>query len=291
MLKSMTGFSSLEEKFNGCVSSFELRTVNGRFLDVSVRMPDEWRHLENPVRQLIRSYIKRGHVELQVVMKRSTERCVVQPPSREKLAEVKRCVEAIHQGIPQIAPLSIGCLLHWPGLFERSTEVVSVPLPGDPVLLDAVHRVLQYHQESRVREGTMLAAGLEEKTDKIREITAVLSTMVVQVQEQQKERVYKRLRALKCDIDEEKIRQEILTYSMRADITEEIDRITVHTHEIKRVISSSDPAGKRLDFLLQELNREANTLSAKALSVQLSQMAVELKFLIEQMREQVQNVE
>ncbi|HUN93394.1 MAG TPA: YicC/YloC family endoribonuclease [Burkholderiaceae bacterium] len=294
----MTGFSSATQATPAGAVTVELKSVNSRFLDFSLRQPDELRAIEPGVREAVAAKITRGKVECRINIARdiSAQPPRLNPAALERLAELARSVA---QTAPDARTLAISEILQWPGVVE--VPVTDVEELGRGALR-ALGEALRLLQESRAREGAALRGVLRERCDAIVAIAMRLKSevpaMLVALERKLNERLSSALApaigsmsTLTREEIVDRIRQEVTLYGLRADVDEELQRLTTHVNEVRRVLEAGGPVGRRLDFLMQELNREANTLGSKATAVDLSNAAVELKLLIEQMREQVQNIE
>jgi uncharacterized protein (TIGR00255 family) len=294
-IQSMTGYASVTcDGADGQVT-VELRSVNSRFLDLAMRIPDEVRATEWPLRELIGQRIQRGKLECRVSLKSSVVRSDTSGIDPLSLAGFSAACAAIRTQLPEVGPPTIADALRWPGvLAERDPhEALAAPtLEAGRLALDALI-------EHRIREGERLVGFILERAQAIEAIVAKVSLAREDLLRQHEERLIERLRAalsatemaLPLEETMARVRQEVTLHGMRADVTEELDRLSAHLAELREACARPGPVGKRLDFLLQEFNREANTLGSKAALVNLNQAAIELKLLIEQIREQVQNLE
>ena len=272
----------------------ELRSVNSRFLDLAFRMPDELRQHEGALRELVSAACRRGKVDIRVSAARTSGDDWPQP-TPDQLNRLSRLEGAVTAWMPKAAPLSVNEVLHW----CRS----AAPAPAarmDEALLDAARRAVAALKEARAREGDKLVAILRERIVRLRELAAQAEPLVPAVVERQQQRFLERWNdALKstgsADVPTDALRERALneaaTFALRIDVAEELSRLRAHLDEIARLLKAGGELGKRLDFLIQELHREANTLGSKSAALELTGVSVEMKVLIEQMREQVQNVE
>lgn len=298
-VNSMTGYANVQGDAQACTLSVELRSVNARFLDLALKVPDELRFVEPVLREKLAATLKRGKLECRIGMQRRTMAGERGPSlDTELLAAIAQAARAVRGLVPDAAPLTAADLLRWPGVWGESR--------ADPVLLsreiaEMVDQALDEFVASRQREGTKLAAAILERVAAIETIVADLATRTPELLKAFESRLVERLRAALVDAasgtaiptDEtlSRLRQEVTLHGLRIDIAEEISRLAAHTGEVRRVIEQGGAIGKRLDFLMQELNREANTVGSKAAAVDLSAASMEMKLLIEQIREQVQNIE
>lgn len=295
----MTGFASAEKELVGGGLVFEIRSVNSRFLDLSFRLSDELRFVEPALRELIASRIARGKVEVRLYFNRGDRMPAlsVNPEAVRLLAEAARQVQAV---MPDTQPFRVSEVLHWPGVTHQDA-LTPEALREEAVGLAS--RALSDFTASREREGRTLGEAVLSRVMAMEGIVARLAPIVPQLVAQQSQKLTEKLRELLTSIAPdgfgrisgeeltERIRQEATLYGLRIDVAEELTRLSSHLKEVRGILANGGQVGKRLDFLMQELNREANTLGSKAGSVELSQSSMELKLLIEQMREQVQNLE
>ena len=285
---SMTGYASVARELPGRSVSFEIKSVNGRFLDIQFRLPDELRSIEPALRELLGARISRGKVECRASTAASmgdTPRLELNAALLKALADVDR---RIRQAMPDSAPLSVADVLRWPGMTGDGADA------GDAVraaALELARQALDEFTATRTREGEKLKAMLLERVDRMEAMLRDIQPRVPEAIAAYQEKMAAKLREALGASDDERVRQEIAVYAVRIDIAEELNRLGAHLAEVRRVLGAGGPAGKRLDFLMQELNREANTLGSKSVSKELSDAGLEFKLLIEQMREQVQNIE
>lgn len=285
MIASMTAFGRLEQSGDWGSAVWEVRSVNHRYLEVALRIPDEFRVLESRIREQVAAKVSRGKVDCQLRY---------QPPGGDEALQVNtslatQLIQAA-ESLPIAEPASINIvdLLRWPGVIEKPALDVDALAMNLMQLLDATLDVLV---ETRRREGARMKDGLVERCGAAQALLAVLRGKLPPIQEALRERCLQRSRELQVELDRERLEQEMLYLGQKMDVTEELDRLDAHIAEVRRVLTRSEPVGRRLDFLMQEMNREANTLGSKSASLELSNASVELKVLIEQMREQIQNIE
>lgn len=285
---SMTGFASQARDLGRLTLNIELRSVNSRYLDVAFRIADDLRLAEPLLREAIAAKVARGKVECRLSFARndSVPRELALNP--ELLAQLQGLQAAVARRFPDAAPLSVAELLRWPGMLADDTLTFEQLQPEIGALAAAA---LDELVATRRREGDKLAAMIMQRIARMRELVAQAQPKLPQIVADYQEKIASRLREAAASLDEERIRQEIAVFATRIDVAEELSRLAAHMDEVARVLSHGGAVGKRLDFLMQELNREANTLASKSVSTDLTGIAVELKILIEQMREQVQNLE
>ncbi len=288
MIQSMTGYAAKTREI-GCGSlQIELRGVNSRFLDLHFRIHDDLRALETPLRELLAARIARGKVECRLYFNaagRTPEQNQLVP---ERLQGLKRLQEEVRAALPHAAPLSVAEVLNWPGMFGDEMLDLAVLTPA---ALETAAEALAEFTASREREGRKLAGIILEKVACMRTIVDEVAPLIPQAQALFAEKLRQRLLEALGAADDERIRQEVAVFAHRIDVAEELSRLNTHLDEIERIFKQGGAAGKRLDFLMQELNREANTLGSKSALTAVSKASIELKLLIEQMREQIQNLE
>lgn len=286
MIRSMTGFAAATRELPIASLSAELKSVNGRYLDLQFRLPEELRAAEPALRELIQTRVGRGKVECRVSVTPpagAAPRISVNEGLLAALADASRKVRA---AVPDAQPLSVGEVLHWPGVLADDRSAL---LRENCVAL--VNEVLEEFAATRSREGEKLAKMLIEHVARMKTLVAYIQPKLPEAIAAYESKLAARLREALGETNEERIRQEIALFVAKADVAEELTRLQAHLDEVSRVVNAGGAAGKRLDFLMQELNREANTLGSKAVSKDLSDASLELKLLIEQMREQIQNIE
>ena len=288
MIRSMTAFSRKEFKASWGTLSWELRSVNHRYLEISPRLPDTLRDLENPVRENLRQTLSRGKVECTLKFK-SEEGVATQLEINE--AFVQQLINAAHQ-ISNITgdagTLSTTTLLNWPGVVRTpETDQSEVQQAALALLKDTLNDFVTH----REREGCALKDIIQDRLDRIDEQVDIVRQHLPDILKAQKEKLQQRLEEICANPDQDRLEQELVYIAQKADVDEEMDRLNAHVTEVKRTLNKGGAVGRRLDFLMQELNREANTLGSKSINTITTQAAVELKVLIEQMREQIQNIE
>jgi uncharacterized protein (TIGR00255 family) len=286
MIHSMTGYASAARDLPQLSLAAELKSVNSRYLDIQFRLPDELRSLEPPLRELIAGRLNRGKIECRVAITAAAGSAPQLALNGDLLAALAEASLKVRAVIPDAAPLRIGEVLHWPGVLadDRSTLVRDTALA-------LAKELLEEFSASRAREGGKLAAMLLDRVERMETLLAAIQPLLPEAVAAYEERLAGRLREALGASDEERIRQEIALFGVKVDVAEELSRLGAHLHEVRRVVTSGGVVGKRLDFLMQELNREANTLASKSVSKELSDASLEFKLLIEQMREQIQNIE
>ena len=288
MILSMTGFAAVGAELPGCSLAVELRSVNHRYLDLQLRLPDELRALESAVREVLTTELKRGKVDCRVALNRSTPGAATLAVNAERVVQLRDASTEVLRHAPGSSPLSIVEILRWPGvLTEPSLDAETLAAKT----LALVRQALGELAASRTREGHKLKAELEDRCRAIEAQVERVAPRVPAIHDAYVDKLGARLREAGLDPDTERLKQELALFATKIDVAEEISRLTTHVAEVRRVLAAAGPSGKRLDFLMQELNREANTLASKSVDAELSHAALEIKVLIEQMREQVQNLE
>lgn len=288
MLKSMTAFARTESGYDFGSLTWELRSVNHRYLDVNLRLPEELRGIEQGVREAIAGRIKRGKVDANLRYKPDLsggEPVQIDKDYTRTLAQACREVAELFDDCAPPAPLDV---LRWPGVITETERDVS---PVETAAREQLEQTLQQMLATREREGERIRELLEQRCAGIEAAVQTVRDRRPEVMEQIRNRVQEKLNELQVQVDQDRLEQEMVYQAQRMDVDEELDRLDGHIAELRDILSKNEPAGRRLDFLIQEFNREANTLSSKANDAQTTKAAVDMKVMIEQMREQVQNVE
>jgi uncharacterized protein (TIGR00255 family) len=288
MIRSMTGFARRERQGPWGTLVCELRTVNHRYLEISLRLPDELKALDNDIRQSIGAQLRRGKVDANLYLKSAagTQRSLELDP--QLLDELLGKIEQLRSRLPNAAGVSPLDLLRWPGVV-RDAEVDASPVLA--AALEVLREALTELNDTRSREGQRIRELLLSRCNAMRSQVQSVHTRLPEISTRLRERIVERISQLGVTPDAERLEQELVLYAHKMDVDEELDRLRSHLDEVTAVLDSKEPAGRRLDFLMQELNREANTLSSKSQDVETTRAAVDMKVAIEQMREQVQNVE
>ncbi len=268
--------------------TMEVRSVNNRYLDIALRLSDSARHVEPAIREAIADRIKRGRVELSLRVEASAEGGDESRLNSARLDALVRMQDAVREVLPKSRRLSVREVLDWPGVVQRE-EADEDALKG--LVLELLDRVFDEFVDTRRREGARLAELIVQRVEAARALVATLRSRLPEIQAHMRERLDQRIAEIAERVDPERVEQEVVLLLNKADVEEETDRLTIHLDEVVNVLGQDQPVGRRLDFLMQELNREANTLGSKAAHPDVTNASVELKVLIEQMREQVQNIE
>jgi uncharacterized protein (TIGR00255 family) len=291
MIFSMTGYATASAEFDSGSLTLELRAVNHRYLDVQLRMPDELRGFEGVLREAITAQLQRGKVECRInyAARSSQSGAALNTAMLQQLAAWAREVQTV---LPDARSLGVADVLRWSGVLE--TPSASAEELGT-TLLDLLKDVLAEFSASRVREGEKLKDFLMQRLEKIEalrnEILPHVPAAIAAYEQKLITRLREAMQNAPEDLWDERVRQEITVFASKIDVDEELSRLASHLGEMRRILVQGGTVGKRLDFLMQELNREANTLGSKSVDAEVSRSAMEMKILIEQMREQIQNLE
>jgi len=288
MICSMTGFAAIEREIADGILVIELRSVNHRYLELQLKLEEQLRAFEPLVRELIAAQLGRGKVECRMSLIQrldSTEQAQLNPMALQRLKQLTSDVE---QHFPQSQPLRVAEILHWPGVLTQQ-GVNQETLANE--IRTGLHQVLQDMSEARAREGAKLKAMILERLQGMEHIVARVKPLLPLEIKAYQERLVAKLKDAMATISDERLSQEMTLFMQRIDVDEELTRLGAHIEEVRRILDEDSVVGKRLDFIMQELNREANTLGSKSVSIEVSRASMELKVLIEQMREQIQNIE
>lgn len=288
MISSMTGYATHTLATPYGTLNLELRAVNNRYLDVQLRLPDDFRPLEPGMREAIAKKLNRGKVECRLnftPLDNFDEPWQLNQTLLHKLLEVDRTVRS---SFPEAQSLSVASILNWPGILGGNT------LPVDALreyAMTLLLTTLENFQATRAREGEKLKCILLERLNQIRQQLELAAPRIPALITAFEEKLKTRIHEAIDNLDEDRIRQEIIFFASKIDIDEELSRLKTHLDEVEHILNQGGAVGKRLDFLMQELNREANTIGSKSVDIEISRTSMTLKVLIEQMREQVQNIE
>ena len=300
---SMTGYAVTKRESAAGTVTLELRSVNSRFLDLQFRINDDLRAVEPALRETLMSKLARGKVECRLSFGRKSSQGASQALNEQLLATLATLQQQVQNQFVSAAPLTVNELLRWPGVIEEA-EFSQDTLQAD--VMAALQQTLEAFIESRAREGAALHAVLEARINDMEAIVARITPLVPQLVAQFQQKASDRMQealglvvqngnsatpSLSREEVSERIRQEVTLYGIRIDIAEELARLSAHLSETRHILKKGGQVGKRLDFMMQELNREANTVGSKAAMKELADASMELKLLIDQMREQVQNLE
>jgi len=288
MIVSMTGFAAVAADLPGVSLAVELRSVNHRYLDLQLRVPDELRGIESALRERIAAELKRGKVECRIALNRTTPGAAALAVDPARVEQLAAAAGRVAQLAPGAAPLSVNEILRWPGVLAEPTVAPDELAARTHALLGQALRDLA---AARAREGAKTRDTLDACCVAIEAQVARVAPRIPALHAAYLDKLGARLRDAGLDPDQDRLKQELALFATKIDVAEEVSRLGTHVAEVRRVIKAGGSAGKRLDFLMQELHREANTLGSKSVDAELSQASLELKVLIEQMREQVQNIE
>jgi len=288
MIYSMTGYAVQMRDLGRGILHIELRSVNSRYLDINFRVAEELRVLEPLMREALAARLNRGKIDCRLNLLPTSAAPRETSLNHALLVQLSTLQDAVLAEIPDASPLAVAEVLRWPGMMGDE-QLSPDTLQKECAILasSAIDELLA----TRQREGEKLAATITERVERMRVLVADAAPRLPRALADYQERLAARLREVLAAHDEDRIRQEIGLFAAKIDVAEELSRLITHLDEVARVVAKGGAAGKRLDFLMQELNREANTLASKSVSSEITAIAVELKLLIEQMREQVQNIE
>ena len=286
MISSMTGYAASSIELSGLNLALDVRSVNSRYLEIQFRMNEELRALEPLLRERIAQQIQRGKLECRVTLN-SAAMAPTQQLNVSLLERLTGLGEQVRAHLPEVAPMSLADVLRWPGMLDDSSRQQDLAQP----CLALLDTVLREFKASRQREGDKLKQHLLQRVTAMEEQIARVAPRLPELVRAYQAKLVARFTEVLGSADDERIRQEIALFAQKIDVDEELTRLATHLKEMRRILDDNGAAGKRLDFLMQELNREANTLGSKSVSVETTQVAMELKVLIEQMREQIQNLE
>jgi uncharacterized protein (TIGR00255 family) len=288
MIASMTGFARREATGEWGTLVCELRSVNHRFLESGFRLPDELRSAEGELRARLAQKLRRGKVDCSMSLRRPSGAAGALEVDVAALERLLAAAQTVTRAAHGTATLNVLDALRWPGVLREDAA------EGEPLLAAAgalFAATVDELSAARAREGQRLRELLEQRCTSLEGLIAAVRARVPEVRSRARTRLEERIAELTAGVDHERLEQELALLLQRLDVDEELERLTGHVEEVRRVIGGGEPAGRRLDFLMQELNREANTLSSKSQDLETTRTAVDMKVLIEQMREQVQNAE
>jgi uncharacterized protein (TIGR00255 family) len=288
MVKSMTAFARQELNEPWGQLTLELRSVNHRYLDIALRLPEDLRALEMKVRERVGRQLKRGKVDCNVRYQpaaRERDEIELDMDLVNRLSSASREIDKV---LYNPAPINSMDLLRWPGVLQGPSVDLEQIQERFMALLD---EGLQALTAGRETEGGKLKQLILQRCDAVQAIVDKVVKLMPEIQQAYRDKLRQRLEEIQAEVDENRIEQELVILAQKMDVEEELDRLTAHVQEIRQVLEKDEPVGRRLDFLMQELHREANTLGSKSVDARTSTASVDLKVLIEQMREQVQNIE
>ena len=288
MPRSMTGFARQEIQAPWGQLICEIRSVNHRYLEPTLRLSDSLRGMEPVLRDKLRQALGRGKVELVLAFKPDDSTGMSTDFNKEMAQALVAMAEKVNALMTNPAPINSLDILRWPGVMQGK-DLDQNALEN--AATDLFNSTLKKMIENRSREGEELAILIEQRLQSIAEQVKVLRANLPELQTLQEEKLRTKLESLKVDVDQERLAQELVYLAQKSDVAEELDRLEAHITEVRLTLKQKEPIGRRLDFLMQELNREANTLGSKSTTASTTQSAVDIKVYIEQMREQVQNIE
>jgi len=286
-IKSMTAFARVQtdESWGSCV--WELRSVNHRYLENAFKLPEKFRVLEPNLRDALRRQLARGKVEASLHFKASeSEQPLIL--NRDRVEALLKVADEVKTHTGASSSLSVQQIMGWAGVLE-SAELDIELIAGS--VLEAFEAAIEQLIAARSSEGERLEAMIRERLDQVDVLAQQVRARMPEILAEHQKRIEAKLAEMQIELDHERLAQEIVLVAQKADVAEELDRLCAHTEEVRNTLQKTEPCGRRLDFLMQELNREANTLASKSMAIDTSNNAVDLKVLIEQMREQVQNIE
>ena len=287
MISSMTGFARRIVETQWGVVQWEVRSLNHRGLDLVFRMPEIFASLEADCRRLLATKFSRGRIEITLRFDNSGAVSDLQEVDTNALSGLLKHVDSIQQLAPDTSSMSVRDLLKWPGVL-KSIEVENTQL--DETVLSAFKHLLTELEDDRLREGSQIQALLVDKIGELKNYENQMVELVAAAEEAERDRLVRKLNELESVVDPERVAQEIAIALMKGDVSEEVERFRLHVVELERVLLKEEVAGKRLGFVLQELGREANTISSKSAFYPLSTVLIDIKVVLEQIREQIQNI-
>ena len=289
MIRSMTAFSRKDMTDSNVTLGWEMRSVNHRYLDISLSIPDSLNAYENDFKEIIRSKLGRGKIDAKLSLKQgeaeNEHKIQINADAVKALRKARQKIEALTKKSLSLSAMEI---LQWPGVIEEPEEDLSSNLKTVKALLN---ETLDELIKMRELEGKRLAQLILSRCETISELVRSVRERRTQVQLAMREKILKKIEELNVPFEQNRLEQELVYQAQRLDVDEELDRLDSHVKEVKATLKNNEPVGRRLDFLMQELNREANTLASKSNDAKTTKAAVELKVLIEQMREQIMNIE
>lgn len=288
MIRSMTAFCRQESSTERGEWVMEIRSVNHRYLDVFLRLPEELRALESSMREQIANTLSRGKVECSLRFQTSAETEGEMPLNEERISQIAHASRHIDSFIYNPSPISSLDILKMPGVIQsKALDLPALQQDVSAVLKSALDDLLA----TREREGEKLAEMILSRCDAMDKIITDVNARMPEILAEWQEKLVNRLKEAELQLDKDRLEQEVVLLANKTDVAEEMDRLAIHLNEVRRVLKQDKPVGRRLDFLMQELNREANTLASKSIHTDSTAASVDLKVMIEQMREQIQNIE
>ncbi|MBS0497100.1 MAG: YicC family protein [Proteobacteria bacterium] len=288
MIFSMTGYAAATQEMPYGSFNLEIRSVNNRYLDIQFRLPDDFRKLEPAMRELLTKQLSRGKVECRLNFSPSANTENSQQLDQallDKLLQLEQSVKTRH---PAALSLTVAEILKWPGMLGSDAT------PGeesDEICMKLLQTALNDLKAARIREGDKLKSVLLERIKQMRQLLQSAAPRIPALIAAFEEKLRTRLEEILGTQENERIHQEITLFASKIDVDEELSRLQAHIDEVERIINKGGAVGKQLDFMMQELHREANTIGSKSVDLEITRISMELKVIIEQMREQVQNIE
>lgn len=288
MIYSMTAFASQNVQTPLGFGQWEIRSVNHRYLDLSFKLPDSMRNLEYRLREIAQALLHRGKMDVFFKFEWNPDLKTILTIDFSLIDKLMAVNEQIQTRLPTVSPISSFDILRWPSVVQTSDRDISEIVE---LLENSFRSSLEMLKETRAREGMGLKGYLQERLQKMQKLTSEIQRQVPVLQKNYKAKLQEKLKNIPLEMEVGRFEQEMVYLTQKMDISEELDRLSLHIQEVDRVLKEGGIVGRRLDFLMQELNREVNTLSSKSIEGPLIQMAVDLKVLVAEMREQVQNLE
>ncbi len=288
MIRSMTGFASVRRRFGDTEIAWEVKTVNHRYLEISPRLPRDWNNVEPALRKCIAAKLNRGKVDCSLKLEHASAGVASLRVDKLVLTQLNKAMDEVQREIHGLAQANVIDVLNWTGVLASDAEDVD---GLKKAALDALNEALGELVAYRLREGASLKAVILSRCDGLEKAVLDVVEKLPQVREHWRNRLLGRIKELDIEVDPTRVEQELLFAAQKMDVAEELDRLAMHIQEVRSTLESDKSIGRRLDFLMQELNRETNTLSSKSVDSTVTQLTVDMKVLIEQMREQVQNIE
>ncbi|MEQ1666998.1 MAG: YicC/YloC family endoribonuclease [Sulfuriferula sp.] len=287
MINSMTGYATASVNQNGQTLSLDLRTVNSRYLEWHFRAGDEFRQIESAMRERVQQQLTRGKVECRISLSAAPASLDEVQLNAAALVQLTQLSAQVMQALVTATPLTVAEVLRWPGVLASTQTTMDLPIVGMTLLTQALADL----QLSRRAEGEKLAAHIVVRLDAMQAQIAELQPHLPAIMSAYQLKIKQRFDELVGNAEDDRIAQEVALFAQKIDVDEELSRLQMHIQAVRDMLKKGGIVGKRLDFMMQELNREANTLGSKSVSVETTRTAMELKVLIEQMREQIQNIE
>lgn len=287
MILSMTGYASYEMNTPNGTLLMELRSVNHRYLELQLKLDDQMRAFESLVRELVQSKLGRGKVDCRIALKQDQASAQIGALNHEAVQKIADNIKAVSQYFTDVQAVNLLDVLGMPGVMQvEKTDAQAL----EQALKAGLNQSLQALLQARAREGEKLKEVILERLSDIAALVVTVKPMLPGLIKSYQDKLTQKLQEAML-ADDERVRQEIVLYAQRIDVDEELSRLDAHISEVKRLLAAGGAVGKQLDFLMQEMNREANTLGSKSVAIETTQISMQLKVLIEQMREQIQNIE